>query len=83
MHADEFGDAHFGGELAFVVHRRKHTEAVVLAGHVVVGTVAGGDVHRAGAGVGGHEGGEDHFGNPVEKRVLRLEAIQLVAFERS
>ena len=59
--ADELGEANFFGEIPFVVDRGKHCEAVLLAGDVVVRTVAGGDVNRSGAGFRGDEIREDDF----------------------
>ena len=55
MLADEFRQADLVGELAIVIDRRKHAEPVLLADRVVVRAVAGGDVDRTGAGLGGDE----------------------------
>ena len=79
MHADEFGEADFFGEFPFVIDRRKHGEPVLLAGHVVVRAVAGGDVDRAGAGVGGDEIREDELRRAVEERMPGLEAFEFLA----
>ena len=78
---NEVGQAAFVGELSVVVDRAENFEPILLADYVVVRTVTGSDVHRAGSGFGGDEGSKDDFGSAIEERMLGLMAFELGAFD--
>ena len=81
MLADQVGQAAFGGVVAIVIYRGEHGQPVGHAGDVVVCTVAGGNVHRAGTGISGHVGGIDDEGFAVEEGVAGAAFLQLAALE--
>ena len=80
MHAHQFVEADFCGEFPGVIDRGKHREAVLLARRIVVRAVAGSDVDRAGASLGGDEVRQDQLRRAVEKWMPGLEAVELLAF---
>ena len=81
VHADKLVQADLCREKPLVIDGREHAQAVLLAGHVVVRAVAGGDVDGAGSGFRGDEICEDHLRAAVEERVARLGAFEFLAFD--
>ena len=81
MPADELRQSALGGEAAGVIDGAEHLEAVLFARDVVVRAVAGSHVDGAGAGVVGDEEGIDDLRGAREEGMLRLAAVEVLAFE--
>ena len=54
---------------------------MLLASHVVVGTMARGDVNRAGAGLGGDKICQQDLRVALDERMPGSESLQLAAFD--
>ena len=74
--------AGFGGEVAGLVHRAEHRQAVFFAGVEVVYAMAGGGVHQARAGFGGDVVAADHHSTGAIQQGMAVDdALELGALE--
>jgi len=81
--AGEFRDTGGGGEAAAIIHRCENFEAVFLAELIVVLTMTGGDMDKAGARFSGDEVGGKNFPFAVvaEEGMRVGEADEIGAFD--
>ena len=69
------------GELAVVVHRRDHLEAVLTARHIVVRAVTRGDVHHSRSRFSRDEGTQDDLAQTIQEGVLYFQSLDLSSLE--
>ena len=70
----------FGGEVAGLIHRAEHRQAVFFAGVEVVYAVAWGGVHQARAGLGGDVVAADHHrAGALQQWMAVSDSFQLAA----